>query len=107
MAPKKKETKIKKTGSVKKKSGITTGSKAPKEKQLTSKSDEKEEIDPQPQEGENTENQEPEENKLPRCFFDMTANDEQIGRIVMELRSDVVPKTAENFRALCLIQIHF
>merc|ERR1712117_827776 len=30
-----------------------------------------------------------------------TLGGEQAGRIVMELRADVVPKTAENFRALC------
>ena len=41
------------------------------------------------------------EPKLPRCFFDVTADDTPLGRIVMELRADVVPKTAENFRALC------
>jgi peptidyl-prolyl isomerase F (cyclophilin D) len=37
----------------------------------------------------------------PRCYLDITADGEKLGRIVVELRSDVVPKTAENFRALC------
>lgn len=37
----------------------------------------------------------------PRVFFDVSADSEKLGRIVMELRADVVPKTAENFRALC------
>ncbi len=39
--------------------------------------------------------------ELPKCFFDVTADGKPLGRIVVELRSDVVPKTAENFRALC------
>ncbi|XP_036974297.1 peptidyl-prolyl cis-trans isomerase-like [Acanthopagrus latus] len=38
---------------------------------------------------------------LPRVFFDITIGGAPAGRIVMELRADVVPKTAENFRALC------
>ncbi len=42
-----------------------------------------------------------EKDKLPRCFMDITADGKPLGRIVVELRSDVVPKTAENFRALC------
>jgi len=39
--------------------------------------------------------------KLPKCYFDITADGKKLGRIVVELRADVVPKTAENFRALC------
>ena len=38
---------------------------------------------------------------LPRCFLDISVDGQKLGRIVVELRSDVVPKTAENFRALC------
>lgn len=38
---------------------------------------------------------------LPRVFFDVSIGGKHAGRIVMELRSDIVPKTAENFRALC------
>merc|ERR1739848_614597 len=37
----------------------------------------------------------------PTVFFDMTVGGSPAGRIEMELYSDVVPKTAENFRALC------
>lgn len=37
----------------------------------------------------------------PRVFFDMTIGGKATGRIIMELRADIVPKTAENFRALC------
>lgn len=37
----------------------------------------------------------------PRCFLDISIGGEMEGRIVVELYKDVVPKTAENFRALC------
>eukprot|EP00252_Welwitschia_mirabilis_P003456 TRINITY_DN13527_c0_g1_i1.p1 TRINITY_DN13527_c0_g1~~TRINITY_DN13527_c0_g1_i1.p1 ORF type:complete len:362 (-),score=81.70 TRINITY_DN13527_c0_g1_i1:349-1434(-) len=37
----------------------------------------------------------------PRCFLDISIAGELEGRIVVEVFSDVVPKTAENFRALC------
>ncbi|XP_020968579.1 peptidyl-prolyl cis-trans isomerase CYP40 isoform X2 [Arachis ipaensis] len=36
-----------------------------------------------------------------RCFLDVSIGEELEGRIVVELFNDVVPKTAENFRALC------
>ncbi|MER6114226.1 MULTISPECIES: peptidylprolyl isomerase [Streptomyces] len=35
-----------------------------------------------------------------KVYFDITINDEPAGRIVFNLFDDVVPKTAENFRAL-------
>ncbi|RZC87114.1 hypothetical protein C5167_042045 [Papaver somniferum] len=37
----------------------------------------------------------------PKVYFDMTVGGKPGGRIVMELFADVVPRTAENFRALC------
>uniref|UniRef100_H2VEH7 Peptidyl-prolyl cis-trans isomerase n=1 Tax=Takifugu rubripes TaxID=31033 RepID=H2VEH7_TAKRU len=37
----------------------------------------------------------------PRVFFDIAFDGAPAGRVVMELHADVVPKTAENFRALC------
>lgn len=35
----------------------------------------------------------------PRVFFDIDIDGSNVGRIVFELFNDVVPKTAENFRA--------
>lgn len=37
----------------------------------------------------------------PQVFFDITIGGASAGRIVFELRADITPKTAENFRALC------
>jgi peptidyl-prolyl isomerase E (cyclophilin E) len=36
----------------------------------------------------------------PKVYFDIEIGKKPAGRIVMELRADVVPKTAENFRCL-------
>jgi cyclophilin family peptidyl-prolyl cis-trans isomerase len=36
-----------------------------------------------------------------KTFFDIEIDDNPAGRIIFELRDDVVPKTVENFRALC------
>mmetsp|Transcript_9980 Transcript_9980/g.21105 ORF Transcript_9980/g.21105 Transcript_9980/m.21105 type:complete len:133 (-) Transcript_9980:1433-1831(-) len=37
----------------------------------------------------------------PKVFFEIQIGGKHVGRIEMELRADVVPKTAENFRCLC------
>lgn len=37
----------------------------------------------------------------PKVYFDMEVGGEDVGRITFELFEDVVPKTSENFRALC------
>lgn len=41
------------------------------------------------------------ESRNPQVYFDIRVGNSDIGRIIMLLRADVVPKTAENFRALC------
>lgn len=37
----------------------------------------------------------------PKVYLDITIGGRESGRITIELRADVVPRTAENFRALC------
>lgn len=39
--------------------------------------------------------------KNPEVFMDIKVGEERLGRVVIELFADVVPRTAENFRALC------
>lgn len=43
----------------------------------------------------------------PVVFFDMEVAGRPAGRITMELRADVVPRTAENFRQLCTMEKGF
>ncbi|CAJ1080309.1 peptidyl-prolyl cis-trans isomerase A-like [Xyrichtys novacula] len=40
-------------------------------------------------------------NSNPIVFFDIAADNQALGRVTFELNAEVVPKTAENFRALC------
>ncbi|XP_047464681.1 peptidyl-prolyl cis-trans isomerase A-like [Mugil cephalus] len=40
-------------------------------------------------------------NKKPTVYFDIAADNEPLGRVTFELDAETVPKTAENFRALC------
>ncbi|KAG8434984.1 hypothetical protein GDO86_013079 [Hymenochirus boettgeri] len=37
----------------------------------------------------------------PVVYMDLVEDNRPLGRIIFELKADVVPKTAENFRALC------
>ncbi|KAH7130328.1 peptidyl-prolyl cis-trans isomerase D [Dendryphion nanum] len=41
------------------------------------------------------------EHKRSRVFFDITIGGTKAGRVAFELYDDIVPKTTENFRALC------
>lgn len=43
----------------------------------------------------------PTEKRNPQVYFDVCIGKQELGRIIMMLRADIVPKTAENFRALC------
>lgn len=45
------------------------------------------------------------ETQNPHAFFDITIDDEKAGRIVFELRVDVVPRTCKNFLCLCTGQM--
>lgn len=43
----------------------------------------------------------------PQVYFDIRIGSSDAGRIVMLLRADVVPRTAENFRSLCTHELGF
>ena len=40
-------------------------------------------------------------NRFPKVYFVISIGSEIVGKIVFELFTDLTPKTAENFRALC------
>ena len=42
----------------------------------------------------------------PKVFLEFTVANKKVGRVEIELYSDIVPVTAENFRALCTGWFH-
>ena len=38
----------------------------------------------------------------PKVFFQISIGEKDVGKLVFELRKDIVPQTAENFRQLCI-----
>lgn len=50
---------------------------------------------------ESTDSQSDEPKRNPQVYFDIRIGSSDAGRIVILLRADIVPKTAENFRSLC------
>lgn len=59
------------------------------------------ESDKIPSNAETTGNENAEPKRNPQVYFDIRIGSHDAGRIVMLLRADIVPKTAENFRSLC------
>ncbi|PSN53568.1 Peptidyl-prolyl cis-trans isomerase E [Blattella germanica] len=56
------------------------------------------------EDGDDDKEDEPEAKKAkknPQVYFDIKIGKNNVGRIIMMLRADIVPKTAENFRCLC------
>lgn len=51
--------------------------------------------------GESNDNENAEPKRNPQVYFDIRIGSHDAGRIVILLRADIVPKTAENFRSLC------
>ncbi|XP_014243211.1 peptidyl-prolyl cis-trans isomerase E [Cimex lectularius] len=45
--------------------------------------------------------EEKQKNRNPEVYFDISVGAKRVGRVIILLRKDIAPKTAENFRALC------
>lgn len=58
-------------------------------------------VEPSAEPADATQTQPEEKKANPQVYFDIKIGNSDVGRIVMILRADVVPKTAENFRQLC------